>query len=84
MHRRAQSSPHRVILLCMEVSNDNITYTIINQQTDYAIIGTNNVWNPKILVGEQRYRYIVFQVTKLKEGGGGSIVSVWDLDIGFQ
>ena len=66
-------------------SNDNITYNIINQQTDYAIIGTDNVWNPSILVGVQQYRYIVFQVTKLKGGAhGGSIVSVWNLDVGYQ
>ena len=65
-------------------SNDNLAYTTINQQTDYGIVGTDNVWSPKILVGEQQYKYIVFQVTKLKNGGGGSIVSVWDLGIGYD
>ena len=66
-------------------SNDNLAYTTINQQTDYGIVGPDNVWNPKILVGEQQYKYIVFQVTKLKAGvHGGSLVSVWNLDVGYQ
>ena len=63
-------------------SNDNSSYAIINQQIGYSTAGTSGVWQPNISVGNQQYKYIVFQVTKM--AGYGDFVSVVNLDFGYQ
>ena len=62
-------------------SNDNSSYAIINQQIGYSTAGTSGVWQPNISVGNQQYKYIVFQVTKM--AGYGDFVSVVNLDFGY-
>jgi hypothetical protein len=63
-------------------SNDNVSYAVINQQTGYNLLGDNNVWNPKILLGDKQYRYIVFQVTRIS--GSGANVFIRSMDLGYQ
>lgn len=62
-------------------SNDDINYTVVNQQTNYNYSGTNGVWMPNIPVGTQLYKYIVFQGTKLS--GNGGVLDVMNLEFGF-
>jgi hypothetical protein len=63
-------------------SNDNINYTKINEQTNYSILGTTGVWNPNISVGNQQYKFIVFQVTRMDITG--DFVSVVNLEFGYD
>jgi len=63
-------------------SNDNVSYTLLNQQTNYNLVGTIGVWNPKIVLGEQQYRYIVIHINKL--AGSGTVADVMNMEIGYE
>jgi hypothetical protein len=63
-------------------SNDNVSYTLLNQQTNYNLVGTIGVWNPKIVLGEQQYRYIVIHMNRL--AGSGTVADVMNMEIGYE
>jgi hypothetical protein len=63
-------------------SNDNITYTAVNQQNNYNNSGTNGTWMPKILLGNQQYKYIVLLITKIS--GAALAVSIRNMEIGYE
>ena len=62
-------------------SNNDLSYDIIDQKTNYSFTGTSGVWNPNISVGNRQYQYIVFQVTRMF--GYGDFTSVVNMEFGY-
>ena len=63
-------------------SNDNIAYTAVNQQSGYNLNGTTGVWMPKILLGNQQYKYIVLLITKIS--GSWGQVGITNMEVGYE
>ena len=63
-------------------SNNGVSYTQINQQTNYNLRGTEGVWNPKILLGEQQYQYVVLQITLL--AGARDVSDLTNMELGYE